>query len=519
MAGHLRAFGVLVMSAAIALIAATPANATITCSYDAGTLNGVLFVQMSESGDALELTVGSAPELEVIDRSLNSNLGCPGAGGPATVTNTDVVIVNDNSDNPATPATTDGEVSVKVFRPAYFAPGKTLESGSASFSEIEIQVNFGAGMGDTLEVRGDDPPSTWRLGNGGLDWNAQTPDPVPDADITSQGAELVLLAGADNDDAIGAQGGPGVGAPFTVAPLQISGGPGDDTLEGGDSTTAFLAPGDTLIGDEGDDTLRGFAGDDRLDQGSGDDTMVGGVGTDSVEFSDAPAGVTVDLGRTTQQNTGDGLDAISEVEQVYGSEASDTLIGNGGPNHLAGRGGDDTLDGRASADSLVGGAGTDVVSFEEAPTGVVADLTAGTATGGAGADSLVDFENIVGSPFADTLTGNALDNSIVGLGGTDSISALAGADTVDVRDGEPDIASCGSDLDTATADLQTLDTVDADCETVDFLRDEAIELTRHRQGQAADRPAACRRRPGGLPAGGVHGDGQRGRQDPRCADA
>ena len=62
MAGHLRAFGVLVMSAAIALIAATPANATITCSYDAGTLHGVLFVQMSESGDALELTVGSAPE-------------------------------------------------------------------------------------------------------------------------------------------------------------------------------------------------------------------------------------------------------------------------------------------------------------------------------------------------------------------------------------------------------------------------------------------------------------------------
>ncbi len=332
-------------------------------------------------------------------------------------------------------------------------------------------------MGDTLEVRGDDPPSTWRLGNGGLDWNAQTPDPVPDADITSQGAELVLLAGADNDDAIGARGGPGVGAPFTAAPLQISGGPGDDTLEGGDSTTAFLAPGDTLIGDEGDDTLRGFAGDDRLDQGPGDDTMVGGVGTDSVEFSDAPAGVTVDLGRTTQQNTGDGLDAISEVEQAYGSDASDTLIGDGGPNHLAGRGGDDTLDGRASADSLIGGAGTDVVSFEEAPTGVVADLTAGTATGGAGADSLVDLENIVGSPFADTLTGNALDNSIVGLGGTDSISALAGADTVDVRDGEADIASCGSDLDTATADLQTLDTVDADCETVDFLRDEAIELT------------------------------------------
>ncbi len=131
MAGHLRAFGVLVMSAAIALLAATSANATITCSYDAGTLNGVLFVQMSESGDALELTVGSTPELEVIDRSLNSNLGCPGAGGPATVTNTDVVIVNDNSDNPATPATTDGEVSVKVFRPAFFAPGKTLESGSA----------------------------------------------------------------------------------------------------------------------------------------------------------------------------------------------------------------------------------------------------------------------------------------------------------------------------------------------------------------------------------------------------
>ena len=38
-----------------------------------------------------------------------------------------------------------------------------------------------------------------------------------------------------------------------------------------------------------------------------------------------------------------------------------------------------------------------------------------------------------------------------------------------MRDGEADTASCGTEIDTAIADQQTLDVVDPDCETVSFL--------------------------------------------------
>ena len=82
---------------------------------------------------------------------------------------------------------------------------------------------------------------------------------------------------------------------------------------------------------------------------------------------------------------------------------------------------------------------------------------------------------MIGSPFDDRLVGTDGSNSITGLGGTDSISALAGADTVDVRDGEADIASCGSEIDTATADQQALDAVDPDCEVIDSLPADAVD--------------------------------------------
>jgi hypothetical protein len=97
------------------------------------------------------------------------------------------------------------------------------------------------------------------------------------------------------------------------------------------------------------------------------------------------------------------------------------------------------------------------------------NLTAGTASGGAGADTLYDLENVTGSPSADSLIGNATANSLTGLGGADEISALGGADAVNVRDGVADIASCGTEVDSAEADQRSLDSVSADCETASFL--------------------------------------------------
>ena len=47
-------------------------------------------------------------------------------------------------------------------------------------------------------------------------------------------------------------------------------------------------------------------------------------------------------------------------------------------------------------------------------------------TGGAGIDTLFNFENLTGSGFNDTLTGNADANTLNGLAGDDGLNGGAG---------------------------------------------------------------------------------------------
>src|SRR5262249_27436828 len=143
----------------------------------------------------------------------------------------------------------------------------------------------------------------------------------------------------------------------------------------------------------------------------------------------------LDLSDSAPQDTGQGTKTVTGVENASGTDKADTLIGNASPNRLEGLGGDDTLEGKGGDDNLRGGLGSDTVSYADAPSGVRADLTSGTAAGGDGVDTLNDVENLIGSPFADILTGSAAPNKVVGGGGTDNIRALDGDDTVDVRDG------------------------------------------------------------------------------------
>jgi hypothetical protein len=272
----------------------------------------------------------------------------------------------------------------------------------------------------------------------------------------------------DAGDTVSAQGGEGTGSPFAgPGQLEIHGGDGNDVLLGGDAPT-----GEYLDGQAGDDVSQGFGGDDTINAGAGNDTIDGGPGAhDVADYYDAPAatGATVDLSKTGPQDTGLGSDTISNVEDLSGSNYGDKLAGDAGPNIVRGGQGDDALDGRGGNDTLDGGGDADTASYANAPAGETVDLGAGTATGGDGSDTLTEVENLVGSPFADSLIGSALPNEITGLAGADTVVALGGADKVDVRDGGPDTASCGTELDTARADEKSVDAVNADCETVDYL--------------------------------------------------
>ena len=71
---------------------------------------------------------------------------------------------------------------------------------------------------------------------------------------------------------------------------------------------------------------------------------------------------------------------------------------------------DDTLEGNAGNNVLAGGAGIDTVTLRTRRRGRHGQPGAddGQNTSGAGSDTLSGFENLTGSAFNDTLTGNAL---------------------------------------------------------------------------------------------------------------
>jgi len=113
-----------------------------------------------------------------------------------------------------------------------------------------------------------------------------------------------------------------------------------------------------------------------------------------------------------------------------GSDGNDSFIGNDFDDTLSGGAGDDSMTGGDGADSIDGGSGTDTASYAGSDAGVNIDLDAGTASGGdATGDTLTSIENLTGSDYADTLTGDSNDNVFEGGGGADSIDGGTGTDT------------------------------------------------------------------------------------------
>ena len=82
------------------------------------------------------------------------------------------------------------------------------------------------------------------------------------------------------------------------------------------------------------------------------------------------------------------------------------------------------------ANSLDGGTGEDIASYAGSTAAVNVNLTTGTETGGdAQGDTLLNIEDLLGSGFGDTLTGNAGANVINGGAGADIMRGMGGNDT------------------------------------------------------------------------------------------
>ncbi|WP_181699667.1 cadherin domain-containing protein, partial [Chthonobacter albigriseus] len=264
-------------------------------------------------------------------------------------------------------------------------------------------------------------------------------------DTISGGADADTLDGGDGTDTIDYAGSnAGVSVDLTA-----------NTASGGHAAGDVIADFESAIGSSFADALTGTSGANRLDAGAGDDTVKGGAGADTLlggsgqdvlDYTGSTAGVSVNLATNAVSGGHADGDVVSGFEGVIGSDHADVLSGSTANDRLDGGDGNDSMTGGVGADSLDGGDGVDTAIYTDSGAAVTVDLTSGLATGGTAAgDRLTDVENVIGSNYADTLTGTTGANTLVGGSGNDTLIGGAGGDVLDGGLGSDQVSYAASD--------------------------------------------------------------------------
>ncbi|MEF8756315.1 MAG: Calx-beta domain-containing protein [Accumulibacter sp.] len=261
-----------------------------------------------------------------------------------------------------------------------------------------------------------------------------------------------LLDGAGGNDTVSylyAVSGSGVSVSLALAGAQATGGSGSDTLAGIENLSGSTYD-DTLTGDgnanrlsgaQGNDFLNGGAGNDTLDGGAGNDRLWGGSGADSLLGGDGSDFYYLDDAGDSVSET-NANPATGGTDQVLSYLASTTLgvhIENGrilasGAANLTGNALDNLLDAGTGNNLLDGAGGNDTLSYlYGASSGVSVSLAilGAQATGGSGSDTIAGIENLSGSTYDDTLTGDGNANRLNGAQGNDFLNGGAGNDSLD----------------------------------------------------------------------------------------
>lgn len=300
---------------------------------------------------------------------------------------------------------------------------------------------YGEAGNDLIVVRGD--ATSTEFGDntdGGADI-----DTLDLTQVVQYGVILSLVAGTWQYD-------PAYGPVWSIVNVEnVNGTQAADTITGSAGTNVIRGNGgnDIINGAGGAaDQLYGDAGDDRIYWGPPSPatprTVNGGADIDTIDGGGTSFGaVTFDLAAGTYGWSGftetwvnfeNYFNNGTGFETVIGTVGVNILTTGSGNNTLRGGDGNDTLDGGAGDDTMDGGTGIDVADYRSATAGVTvnAQLTTTQATGGAGTDTLIAIEALIGSAFDDVLTGTGLSGGFVrGGDGNDLIYAALGADDLD----------------------------------------------------------------------------------------
>ncbi len=330
-------------------------------------------------GQSFEIVIGTPFSDNIVDSSAGQTIyGGGGAdvhsGGGNFIGGAD----GDSGDAGGIATPESGKISAGLMTP-----------GQGSYSQLYLT---GSNSGDTVTATyADGPPASVTFTLGGSSANSFGPEPPAESGCgaptstqlvctLTQPLDSIVLAGLDGDDTLTA-----TGFPATVTTV-LAGGDGSDSLNGGDASEDVLVDGpdagaDVLNALGGDDALLHNGGADRLYGGEGNDLFLsdsvcdgnlisGGNGRDNASWArlndGSKEGVAADLGSGQAGRLGvggepscggSGLDSLSEIEDLEGSNFADAFFGDAGPNQLLGHEGPDLYYARAGADSILANSG------------------------------------------------------------------------------------------------------------------------------------------------------------------
>jgi Ca2+-binding RTX toxin-like protein len=174
----------------------------------------------------------------------------------------------------------------------------------------------------------------------------------------------------------------------------------------------------------------GAAGSVQVQGSNAHDVLVFGAQKINLNGSETPADVDVSLSAGA---------AIGGADAGLGPDLISLRLGTGaaGGNYLGGAGKDDFLANANGGASFDGGVERDTVDYFENPSPI--RYSPGMVETGAGFDTLVSVEHIIGSTMADRFLGGSDDEILEGRGGADVFLPAGGNDVVRGGAGKRDL--------------------------------------------------------------------------------
>lgn len=393
--------------------------------------------------------------------------------GQSTVA--DVITVGGTSTAASVAFNVDAFADISVVSSGSVAYTYSLGGGNDTFTGSTSQNGVTAPFTGALTVYGGAGDDTLTGGTGADALNGDEGNDTMNGGPV--GTEIDTYSGGNNADA--GTGTDTVTYATRTGSLTISvglAGAGNEDGEAGEqddikSDVEVIQGGsaaDTFINTAGVQTFRGGAGNDTFNMGAptvatAADILFGEAGTDVVSFAARTAGVTINLTATaTSGVTGENITIQADIENVTcptsalatcavtGSSSDNTVTVGAGVCTFAGGAGDDTMivgSGFGAAHEFTGGAGLDRINFSSLGAAVNLVMDNSAATAPAGLKVATDVENLTcPTGTACTVTGNALNNNIIGSSAVDTISGGDGDDFIESLAGA-DVIDCGSGSD------------------------------------------------------------------------